>query len=185
MDIREQEIPVQKSLKLRIGKLWSSGEGTNEKFLLDVAVKFDNEELKPASNFKSDAMLIKLKEEIIVIIEKAEITINTECQRCLKPLKVKVKIPTAERQFLEKPPHKKDDPFDLFLINLKNSSIDLTDMVRQEIILHFPLISLCSKSCKGLCPVCGKNKNTQKCDCEVEDGTTQKPFKDLKKLIQS
>lgn len=185
MNSQEQDTPVQKSLVLRIGKLWNSGEGTNEKFQLDVSVKFDKDELNPASNFTADAMLIKLKEEIVVIIENAEITLNTTCQRCLKPLKVKVEIPTAERQFLDKAPSKKDDPFDLFLINLKNASIDLTDMVRQEIILHFPLISLCSKSCKGLCPVCGKNKNTQKCDCEVDDGTTQKPFKDLKKLIQS
>jgi len=175
----------QKSLTIKIGKLWNSGEGTNEKFQIDVPVEFDKKEIEAASNLTADVMLIKLKNEIAVILENAEITLKTTCQRCLKPLEVKVEIESAERQYLDKEPDKKDDPFDLFLINFTNMTIDLGDMVRQEIILHFPLKSLCSKSCKGLCSVCGKNRNKMKCDCKEEDAATQKPFKDLKKLIKS
>jgi len=27
---------------------------------------------------------------------------------------------------------------------------------------------VCSEACKGICPVCGKNRNEVACDCTVE-----------------
>lgn len=43
--------------------------------------------------------------------------------------------------------------------------IDLTDNLREEIILNFPLKPLCRPDCLGLCSVCGQNLNNGKCDC--------------------
>ncbi|MFH0772581.1 MAG: DUF177 domain-containing protein [Candidatus Omnitrophota bacterium] len=42
-------------------------------------------------------------------------------------------------------------------------SLDITDDIRQEIILEYPLKSLCKTDCKGLCSVCGKNLNEGDC----------------------
>jgi uncharacterized protein len=64
-------------------------------------------------------------------------------------------------------------------------TIDLNEMLRQEIILHFPPNPLCSSRCKGLCQVCGKDKNKKLCTCTVDDGKVYKPFKDLKKIIRN
>lgn len=41
--------------------------------------------------------------------------------------------------------------------------IDLTDNIRQEIILDYPLKMVCREDCKGLCQVCGKNLNEGEC----------------------
>jgi len=46
-------------------------------------------------------------------------------------------------------------------------------LLRQEIILHFPVVSVCSKSCKGLCPVCGVDLNKENCSCDKEQGLKQ------------
>lgn len=45
--------------------------------------------------------------------------------------------------------------------------IDLAQELREELILDFPVKSLCKPDCKGLCPKCGKNLNTEKCSCNI------------------
>ncbi len=44
--------------------------------------------------------------------------------------------------------------------------IDLTDNLREELILGYPLKPLCRSDCLGLCPICGKNLNKGKCKCQ-------------------
>ena len=44
--------------------------------------------------------------------------------------------------------------------------IDITDNLREEVILSYPLKPLCRPDCLGLCPVCGQNLNKGKCNCK-------------------
>lgn len=46
------------------------------------------------------------------------------------------------------------------------SEVDLTDEVRQAILVSLPIRTLCGESCRGLCPVCGTNLNESQCGCE-------------------
>lgn len=41
--------------------------------------------------------------------------------------------------------------------------LDITEDIRQEIILAYPMIPVCRESCKGLCPTCGQNLNLAAC----------------------
>ena len=43
--------------------------------------------------------------------------------------------------------------------------IDITEDVRQEIMLTYPMIPVCAPGCKGLCRRCGQNLNEQTCAC--------------------
>jgi uncharacterized protein len=44
--------------------------------------------------------------------------------------------------------------------------VDITEDVRQEILLSYPMIPICRPSCQGLCPGCGQNLNQDACRCE-------------------
>lgn len=46
--------------------------------------------------------------------------------------------------------------------------LDLTEPVRQYGLLEIPLQPLCSEDCQGLCPICGKNRKREPCDCPTE-----------------
>jgi len=35
-------------------------------------------------------------------------------------------------------------------------------------VLALPMQRVCSEVCKGICPVCGKNRNETRCDCKIE-----------------
>ena len=43
--------------------------------------------------------------------------------------------------------------------------LDLAGLCGEEFILALPVRALCSPDCKGLCPLCGTNRNEASCDC--------------------
>ena len=43
--------------------------------------------------------------------------------------------------------------------------LDLEEVILEQLNLTFPLRPLCSKSCQGICPVCGKLIKEGKCSC--------------------
>lgn len=45
---------------------------------------------------------------------------------------------------------------------------DVSDIVRQSVIMEVALKPLCSEECRGLCPGCGVNLNNKTCDCKTE-----------------
>ena len=51
-------------------------------------------------------------------------------------------------------------------------SVDITEDLREEILLHVPAFAVCSADCKGMCPQCGVNLNKGSCDCKTEEGPT-------------
>ncbi len=52
--------------------------------------------------------------------------------------------------------------------------IELHDALREHVILSAPMQPLCSEGCRGLCQVCGHNRNMKACECE--EGKTESPF---------
>lgn len=47
----------------------------------------------------------------------------------------------------------------------KAESIDVAEIAMSDLILELPTKLLCSEDCKGLCPMCGCDKNTTECNC--------------------
>src|SRR5581483_7306729 len=53
---------------------------------------------------------------------------------------------------------------------LSSQEVDILGDIRDALVLAIPMKHLCRPDCKGVCPVCGKNKNVEACDCiEKED----------------
>ena len=60
-------------------------------------------------------------------------------------------------------PHQDDLGFDLSA----NHELNLTEATRQHIELAMPMQPLCSAACAGLCAVCGRNQNHERCSHEA------------------
>ncbi len=52
----------------------------------------------------------------------------------------------------------------------QENMLDLTELLRQNILLSMPIKPLCSDECKGLCPTCGRNLNEGPCNCPSDSG---------------
>ena len=55
--------------------------------------------------------------------------------------------------------------------------VDITDDVRQEIILAYPVVPLCRPDCKGLCSRCGNNLNHAPCGHDVVKDDSEDPHR--------
>jgi uncharacterized protein len=47
--------------------------------------------------------------------------------------------------------------------------VDITEPIRQVLILAVPLKPLCAETCRGLCASCGANLNETGCDCKRDN----------------
>ena len=64
----------------------------------------------------------------------------------------------------------------------EGDTVDLTDLLVQDIISSLPIQPLCSEDCKGLCQECGANLNRETCDCDKEQ--VNERFAALKDLFK-
>lgn len=51
----------------------------------------------------------------------------------------------------------------------EHHTIDLSEVIRQDMLLAIPPNPVCRSKCAGLCPICGKNWNEGPCDCKHEE----------------
>jgi len=49
----------------------------------------------------------------------------------------------------------------------EGGGIELEEILREQVLLALPMQRVCSEACKGICPVCGKNRNETACDCHA------------------
>jgi uncharacterized protein len=77
----------------------------------------------------------------------------------------------------------KFEPEEVRSIDPEAMYIDITDDVRQSILLSIPLKLLCRDDCKGLCPACGADWNIEQCDCDRAPVDSR--FEQLKNLLKN
>lgn len=108
-------------------------------------------------------------------------TLEMPCSRCLEPFAVPVDA-HVETRFVPvgdlakvtaetvKSGEIEDDveDQDLGLAEYQDESIDLGHVVREQFVLALPMKPLCQDECRGLCPVCGVNRNRETCECKQE-----------------
>ena len=66
------------------------------------------------------------------------------------------------------------------------NGLELNDVLREVVLLALPMQLVCNEACKGICPVCGQNRNQQECGCAtgaVDDRWSK--LKDLRAEIDS
>ena len=49
----------------------------------------------------------------------------------------------------------------------EGDGIELNDVLREFVLLALPMQRLCKEDCKGICPVCGQNRNQKDCGCQA------------------
>ena len=59
-------------------------------------------------------------------------------------------------------------------------SVDISEDMREEILLHISGFEVCSEECRGRCSQCGANLNEGPCECAKDNGPS--PFSALDDL---
>lgn len=115
-----------------------------------------------------------------------DLTLRLSCNRCLKEFAQPMHVTFAEQFYptvdvvsgLPLPPFDEEEIFPIDAHHL----VDLTEAVRQNVLLALPMVALCREDCLGLCPQCGHDLNLGPCECKPEVDTR---FSVLEKLLQN
>jgi uncharacterized protein len=83
------------------------------------------------------------------------------CSRCACNVRAGLEIPF--RAVFSRHP----DPGDPDVYVFEGNVIDLIPMTADELIVNFPMRHLCGPDCRGLCPVCGADRNVTDCGCAL------------------
>lgn len=106
-------------------------------------------------------------------------TARMECRRCLAP----VDVPVRESMGLVFATQGADEGDDsCYLIPERTKVLDLTEALREEVLLALPRFVECRPDCRGLCPRCGANLNDGPCGCA---STTDPRWDALRTLTQA
>jgi uncharacterized protein len=96
-------------------------------------------------------------------------TFELACARCLEPLLQEV----AHKFDLLYRPLGVDAGREMLSVTTAEAEISyyegdgvlLEDALCEQVLLAVPVKVICREDCKGLCPLCGANLNTQQCSC--------------------
>lgn len=113
---------------------------------------------------------------IVTISYAASFTIQAVCDRCLTDITRRNRMEFSHVLVLSLNREENDE-----LIVVPDGQLDLAELCASDILLELPTAVICDEGCKGLCPICGKNRNVEDCGCE------QKPvgrFDILRQLLE-
>lgn len=164
-------------MKIQISHL---KEGLHAIELSEKPEKFDLENSEFFKNNITVLLEIDKQHDALYIKQKIQTTGEFLCDRCVEPCQADVTsedriVYTSDREMI-----KYDD--ELRYLSTEQHEIDITDDVREALLLAIPVKNLCRDDCKGICSHCGVNLNHGACDCHLTQSDPR--WDTLKKLLK-
>lgn len=111
------------------------------------------------------------KGEQIRLRGRVQTEVELLCDRCLAPSRAPLEVEFDTSFISQEAEAAKTENIELLAEDLGLSaydgdSVDLEELVREQILLALPSRRLCREDCKGLCPDCGADLNAGHCSCE-------------------
>lgn len=160
-------------MQYNVAQLMKSEVGDLRQDHLHEEINNLDNSITPLSPLDGDIKLVRTNEGIFVEAD-LHTSLQLECSRCLdlfgKAVRIRIDeefLPTIDilsgsRLALDE----EADPANL--IDARHE-LNVAELVRQSLLLTLPVAPLCRSNCKGLCPVCGKNRNREKCHHESDE----------------
>lgn len=134
-------------------------------------IDFAGEELEQAGplSVKGTAEMLENSDGEIRIRGDYRVEMESQCDRCLG----RARFPLAESFDLFYRPAAEIARDEEVAIDegeaeigfYEGGGIELEDILREQVLLALPMQRVCEEACKGICPVCGRNRNEGECGC--------------------
>ena len=104
----------------------------------------------------------------VVVRGEVSTRLGQECRRCLEPVPKEL-VQEVTLVFVPSDVPGAEDDGDARVFDAGASELDLSVPIREELVLAIDPYVVCDPECKGLCPRCGVNRNTDSCECTEEE----------------
>ena len=144
---------MEDRLEIDVARLRSEGE-TFEGVLDDSVLEMDGDPLiHPFAGLRYN-MFVRLLGGELLVRGRLEQDFEAVCSRCGADFDFTATV---------------DDFTESYPVDEKTEFVDLTDELRQSIILALPNYPICRSDCRGVCPHCRKNLNEGDCGCVPDE----------------
>lgn len=110
--------------------------------------------------------------------------LEAACDRCLEKIQIPVEIdfdlPYRPMEEIAREEELEVGEDELKIGYFSGDGVNLADVVREQVLLSVPMKVVCRPDCRGICPVCGVNRNARECGCSTQHEDS--PFAFLKKI---
>src|SRR6266567_2283836 len=165
-----------------VAQLLKSPVGTSlEADLHEEHIQLD-EELKVIGPVNGHVRIRRINQDLLVD-GWIDMMLEMTCTRCLKVFEQTMHVPFEERFYptvdvVTGAPTHPVDVEEAFPID-EHHLLDLSELIRQQILLDIPMVTHCKEDCAGLCAQCGKDLNEGPCECQPEVDTRLSVLKTL------
>ena len=125
-------------------------------------------------------LVIKKSDSDIFVTGNLDADAKMRCARCLAEFKSHIHsdinlvlLKAVKEEEKEKELHEEN----LDVSYYAGEELDITEILREHILLELPIQPLCKPLCRGLCPKCGADLNKEKCSCPEEVHTDSRLMK--------
>ena len=136
-------------------------------------IDFSGEELEQLSPLHTvgSAELVAHSEGEVRIRARYTVEISAQCDRCLGrarfPLEGSFDLFYRPMSFIAKEEEIEIDEGETEIGFYESGGLELEEILKEQVLLSLPMQRVCSEDCKGICPVCGRNRNETECDCHT------------------
>jgi Predicted metal-binding, possibly nucleic acid-binding protein len=104
----------------------------------------------------------------VLVRGRINAVVELECRRCLEP--VQQEIDDEITLLYDNPPEgeEAEESGEIYPLPERGDVLDLSEAVREQLLLRIPLHTLCRPDCKGICAQCGGDLNMKTCGCVPE-----------------
>jgi len=138
-------------------------------------IDFTDENLEQDSPLHAagSAELLAHTEGELLIQGRYTVEMAAECDRCLGgarfPLDSQFDLFYRPTSFIAREEEVEIDEGEAEIGFYEHGGIELEEILREQVLLALPMQRVCSDGCKGICPVCGRNRNETSCDCRIKN----------------
>jgi len=138
-------------------------------------IDFTGEALEQATPLHAtgQAELLAHSDGEVRIQGQYQVVMTAECDRCLArarfPLDARFDLFYLPASDIAREEEVAIDEGEAEIGFYEGDGMELEEILREQVLLALPMQRVCSESCKGICPVCGKNRNENACDCKMEN----------------
>ena len=173
-------------IAINVAQLLKESPGASRKFDFSGDPADFAPELELAEPVRGRADLLRTSRGILVS-SRYHTTVRQSCGRCLEPTAAEIEGSSSD-EFMPRldvvtgQVHEEQAESDELVID-ESHVLELTEVIRQDLLTRLPLRPLCSDDCPGLCPECGRDLGTGVCSCE-RGSEAASPFAALADLLR-
>ena len=110
--------------------------------------------------------LTNLGDDKLLIEGRAEFRTVIPCDRCLADVEVRIPLSISREVDMKQTAEGRIEDLDEtdFIIGY---NLDTEKLVYGELLVNWPMKTLCREDCKGICRKCGKDLNEGPCGCDT------------------